>query len=74
MIHGGKTGWVYVHDRETGKLIRRSDAMVPHENLFTQPTEEGIRMLPGANGGVEWSPAPSTPTPAWSTTSTCTSR
>jgi alcohol dehydrogenase (cytochrome c) len=56
VIHGGKTGWVYVHDRETGELIRRSEAMIPHENLFTPPTEEGIRMLPGANGGVEWSP------------------
>jgi alcohol dehydrogenase (cytochrome c) len=56
VIHGGKTGWVYVHDRETGELIRRSDAMIPHENLFTPPTEQGIRMLPGANGGVEWSP------------------
>jgi len=56
VIHGGKTGWVYVHDRMTGKLIRRSDAMVPHENLFALPTEQGTRMLPGANGGVEWSP------------------
>ena len=56
VIHAGKTGWVYVHDRDTGKLIRRSDAMVPHENLFAQPTEKGTRMLPGANGGVEWSP------------------
>ncbi len=57
VIHGGKTGWVYVHDRKTGKLIRRSEAMVPHENLFALPTEgRGTRMLPGANGGVEWSP------------------
>jgi alcohol dehydrogenase (cytochrome c) len=56
VIHGGKTGWVYVHDRETGELLRRSDNMIPHENLFAQPTEEGVRMLPGANGGVEWSP------------------
>ena len=56
VITGGKTGWVYVHDRATGKLIRRSDAMIPQENLFTQPTEAGVRMLPGANGGVEWSP------------------
>jgi alcohol dehydrogenase (cytochrome c) len=56
VITGGKTGWVYVHDAETGELLRRSEAMVPHENLFTPPTEEGIRMLPGANGGVEWSP------------------
>jgi alcohol dehydrogenase (cytochrome c) len=56
VIHGGKTGWVYVHDAETGELLRRSEAMIPHENLFTRPTEEGVRMLPGANGGVEWSP------------------
>jgi alcohol dehydrogenase (cytochrome c) len=56
VIQAGKTGWVYVLDRDTGKLIRRSDAMVPHENLFALPTEQGTRMLPGANGGVEWSP------------------
>ncbi len=56
VITGGKTGWVYVHERETGKLIRRSDAMIPQENLFAQPTAAGVRMLPGANGGVEWSP------------------
>src|SRR5919106_907668 len=56
VIHGGKTGWVYVHNAETGELLRRSENMIPHENLFTPPTEEGIRMLPGANGGVEWSP------------------
>ena len=57
VVHGGKTGWVYVHDRATGRLIRRSPAMVPHENLFALPTEGlGTPMLPGANGGVEWSP------------------
>ncbi|MBV9653077.1 MAG: PQQ-binding-like beta-propeller repeat protein [Acetobacteraceae bacterium] len=56
VITGGKTGWTYVHDRATGRLIRRSDPMVPHDNLFAQPTAEGVRMLPGANGGVEWSP------------------
>jgi alcohol dehydrogenase (cytochrome c) len=55
-IHGGKTGHVYVHDRATGELIRFSEAMVPEENLWVQPTAEGARMLPGANGGVEWSP------------------
>ncbi len=56
VVQAGKTGWVYVLDRDTGKLIRRSDPMVPHENLFALPTEKGTRMLPGANGGVEWSP------------------
>jgi glucose dehydrogenase len=55
-IHGGKTGHVYVHDRATGKLIRFSEAMIPQENMWVLPTKDGARMLPGANGGVEWSP------------------
>jgi PQQ-dependent dehydrogenase (methanol/ethanol family) len=56
VIHAGKTGHVYVHERETGKLIRFSEAMIPQENMWVLPTKEGARMLPGANGGVEWSP------------------
>lgn len=56
VIHGGKTGHIYVHDRADGKLIRFSDAMIPQENMWVLPTPEGARMLPGANGGVEWSP------------------
>ncbi|HEY2605432.1 MAG TPA: PQQ-dependent dehydrogenase, methanol/ethanol family [Paraburkholderia sp.] len=56
IVHGGKTGHVYVHDRATGRLIRFSQAMIPQENMWTLPTAAGARMLPGANGGVEWSP------------------
>jgi alcohol dehydrogenase (cytochrome c) len=56
VIHGGKTGHIYVHERETGKLIRFSEAMIPQENMWVLPTATGARMLPGANGGVEWSP------------------
>jgi PQQ-dependent dehydrogenase (methanol/ethanol family) len=56
VVHAGKTGWVYVLDAATGKLIRRSDAFVPQVNMFAKPTAEGTRMLPGANGGQEWSP------------------
>jgi len=56
VIHGGKTGHVYVHNRETGALIRFSEAMIPQENMWVLPTAQGARMLPGANGGVEWSP------------------
>jgi glucose dehydrogenase len=56
VIHGGKTGHIYVHDRATGELIRFSEAMVPQENMWTLPTKDGARMLVGANGGVEWSP------------------
>ncbi len=55
-IHGGKTGHIYVHDRATGELIRFSEAMIPQENMWVLPTAQGARMLPGANGGVEWSP------------------
>ncbi|MBV9704255.1 MAG: PQQ-binding-like beta-propeller repeat protein [Methylobacteriaceae bacterium] len=56
LLHAGKTGHVYVHDAKDCSLIRYSDAMVPQENMWTLPTAEGARMLPGANGGVEWSP------------------
>ena len=56
VIHGGKTGHVYVHDRKDCSLIRYSEAMIPQENMWTLPTVDGARMLPGANGGVEWSP------------------
>jgi PQQ-dependent dehydrogenase (methanol/ethanol family) len=55
-IHGGKTGHVYVHNRNDLSLIRFSDAMIPQENMWVLPTAQGARMLPGANGGVEWSP------------------
>src|SRR5271166_5869334 len=56
VMHAGKTGHVYVHDRKDCSLIRFSDAMVAQENMWVLPTPEGARMLPGANGGVEWSP------------------
>ena len=56
ILHGGKTGHVYVHNRRDCSLIRFSEAMVPQENMWALPTKEGQRMLPGANGGVEWSP------------------
>jgi glucose dehydrogenase len=35
--------------------------MVPQENMWVLPTAEGARMLPGANGGVEWSPMATNP-------------
>jgi PQQ-dependent dehydrogenase (methanol/ethanol family) len=66
VIHGGKTGHVYVHDRRDCSLIRFSDAMVPQENMWVLPTKEGARMLPGANGGVEWSPLSVNPTLGYS--------
>jgi PQQ-dependent dehydrogenase (methanol/ethanol family) len=61
IAQAGKTGWVYVVDRATGRPIRRTDAFVPQSNMFALPTPEGTRMLPGANGGSEWSPTAYSP-------------
>ncbi len=61
VMHAGKTGHIYVHDRKDCSLIRFSEAMVPQENMWTLPTAKGARMLPGANGGVEWSPMATNP-------------
>ena len=48
----GKTGWFYIVNRATGALIRRSQPFVlQNKNMF------GVKsVLPGANGGSEWSP------------------
>jgi PQQ-dependent dehydrogenase (methanol/ethanol family) len=61
VIHAGKTGHIYVHDRKDCSLIRFSEAMVAQENMWVLPTKDGARMLPGANGGVEWSPIATDP-------------
>ena len=56
VLHGGKIGYVYVHRASDCSLIRFSEPMVSQESRWTLPTKDGARMLPGANGGVEWSP------------------
>ena len=54
--HAGKTGWVYLLDRRTGRQLRRSDPVVPLENVFPAPTREGVRTSPGSRGGANWPP------------------
>ena len=61
VMEAGKTGHIYVNDAKDCSLIRFSEAMVPQENMWTLPTKDGARMLPGANGGVEWSPMATDP-------------
>ena len=61
VLHAGKSGHIYVHDAKDCSLIRFSEAMIPQENMWTLPTKDGARMLPGANGGVEWSPIATDP-------------
>lgn len=57
VAQASKLGWLFIHDRETGELLLRSDAFVPQENLFAQPTEEGVRIAPSTFGATTWSPA-----------------
>ena len=53
----GKVGWVFIVNRDNGQLIRKSDGYVKMTpNMFSTPTKAGVVMLPGANGGDEWSP------------------
>ena len=61
VAEAGKTGWVYVLDRRTGAPIRRSDAFVPQENMFTVPDEHGVVVAPGTLGGSDWSPTAYSP-------------
>ena len=52
----GKTGWLYLLDRRTGRQVRRSDAFIPLENIFPTPTPQGVRTSPGTRGGANWAP------------------
>jgi len=54
--HAGKTGWVYILDRRTGRQIRRSDPFIPLENIFPVPTRNGTRVSPAVFGGSSWPP------------------
>jgi len=49
VLHAGKTGYIYVHDRKDCSLIRFSDPMVSQDGMWTLPTATGARMLPGQN-------------------------
>src|SRR6202051_687847 len=67
VLHAGKTGYVYVHDRKDCSLFRFSDPMVDQKDRWTLPTPTKpleptpAKMFPGANGGVEWSPLATDP-------------
>jgi alcohol dehydrogenase (cytochrome c) len=67
VMHAGKIGYVFVHDRKDCSLIRFSEPMVPQKDRWTLPSPtapldpKAARMFPGANGGVEWSPIATDP-------------
>ena len=57
VAQASKLGWLFIHDRLTGELIRRSEAFIRQENLFARPSAQGVRIVPGTLGAVSWSPA-----------------
>jgi PQQ-dependent dehydrogenase (methanol/ethanol family) len=58
VAHASKTGWVFVHDRRSGKLLFKSEPFVPQRNLFSPPQPgEGVLIAPGIAGGANWSPS-----------------
>ena len=67
VMHAGKTGYVYVHNRKDCSLIRFSEPMVSQQDRWVLPSPtpaldpKASRMFPGANGGVEWSPMATDP-------------
>jgi alcohol dehydrogenase (cytochrome c) len=56
VLHGGKSGYLYVHDAKDCRLIRHSEPLVKVENERMLPTKEGVVVRPGPNGGVSASP------------------
>jgi len=48
----GKTGWLYVVDRRSGRPIRVSQAFVPQVNMYERPRMSGyVTIRPGSEGG-----------------------
>lgn len=47
----GKTGWLYVINRQTGKLIRVSAPFIPQPHLYPELSAAGELVEPGDGGG-----------------------
>ncbi|MCX7280676.1 MAG: PQQ-binding-like beta-propeller repeat protein, partial [Alphaproteobacteria bacterium] len=53
----GKVGMLFIVNRLTGKLIRKSPPFVTVNENFMKPlTDKPISILPGSKGGAMWSP------------------
>jgi alcohol dehydrogenase (cytochrome c) len=53
---GSKTGFYYVVDRNTGRLLFQSEGIVPQMNMFAPVTDTPMLVAPGEPGGVSVSP------------------
>jgi alcohol dehydrogenase (cytochrome c) len=56
VLECGKSGWCFAIERASGKLLFRSDEVVPHINPYAVLTADGVRVSPGGGGAVSVSP------------------
>lgn len=56
VAEASKTGWLYVHDRATGKLLTKSAPLIAQKNLYAPPTAAGTVVSPGPLGAISWHP------------------
>jgi PQQ-dependent dehydrogenase (methanol/ethanol family) len=61
VAEAGKTGWVYILDRRTGKRLRRSEPFIPLKNPFPRPNRVPFPVSPGTRGGSLWPSAAYSP-------------
>lgn len=59
---GNKEGHYWVYNARTGQMISRSPDVVPETLPRPKPTLHGVKVCPGFNGGIEYSPAAYSPT------------
>jgi glucose dehydrogenase len=53
----GKVGWLFIVNRTNGELMFKSEPFVKmSDTMFATPTQRGVTVMPGANGGANWSP------------------
>jgi len=52
VAEAGKTGWLYILDRKTGRPLRISEPFVPQPHVYEPLTAAGVRVQPGDMGGA----------------------
>jgi hypothetical protein len=52
VAEAGKTGWLYIVNRITGRPLRVSEPFVPQPHVYEPFTRAGVRVQPGDMGGA----------------------
>jgi glucose dehydrogenase len=61
-----KSGWLYLFNRLTGEVIRRSEPFVPQSGMFRRARDaKGVTAVPGEAGGANWPPIAFSPETGW---------